>query len=232
MVLTLTRQAYPWLHAGQEGARFVYQLLYLVDQTPYYSPVLHALRQRVVRVSGTELVPTLACHRQCQDNVHSAELDLKVEKRISAACCSCEQVCGSWKQASVSWTNGNRLHKASAIWPAGKGLLSYAFFCRQPRYSSTVSPASVLTREIPTTPHQASEPYDRPPQAEADRRKAESRGLQLARARGGGLLLARLLREALLRAGYAVADHTRNALILSVFAFKVRSACLGSCASV
>jgi len=49
-------QAYPWLHAGQEGARFVYQLLYLVDQTPYYSPVLHVLRQRVVRVSGTELV--------------------------------------------------------------------------------------------------------------------------------------------------------------------------------
>ena len=36
------------------------------------------------------------------------------------------------------------------------------------------------------------------------------------------MLLTRLLREALLRAGHAVADHTRNALILSVFAFKVR----------
>ncbi len=61
------------------------------------------------------------------------------------------------------------------------------------------------------------------PQAEADRLKADSRGRQLARARSGGLLLTRLLREALLRAGHAVADHTRNALILSVFAFKVRS---------
>ena len=37
----------------------MYQLLYLVDQTPYYSPVLHALRQRVIRVSGAELVPYL-----------------------------------------------------------------------------------------------------------------------------------------------------------------------------
>lgn len=48
-------RAYPWLHAGQEAARFAYQLAYLLDRTPYYSPALHLLRQRVARVSGHEL---------------------------------------------------------------------------------------------------------------------------------------------------------------------------------
>ena len=68
-------QAFPWLHAGQEGAQFVYQLLYLVDLTPYYSPVLHALRQRVVRVSGAELVrfpgPSV-CASGCNARGHSS----------------------------------------------------------------------------------------------------------------------------------------------------------------
>ena len=49
-------RAYPWLHVVQEGMRFAYQLAYLLDSTPYYSPVLHLLRQRIVRVSGQELV--------------------------------------------------------------------------------------------------------------------------------------------------------------------------------
>ena len=33
-----------------------YQLLYLLDSTPYFSPVLHLLQQHVVRVSGHEMV--------------------------------------------------------------------------------------------------------------------------------------------------------------------------------
>ena len=49
-------QAYPWLHATAEGCKFGYQLLYLLEATPYYSPDLAILRQTVVRVSGTDLV--------------------------------------------------------------------------------------------------------------------------------------------------------------------------------
>ena len=49
-------QGYPWVHAAAEGLKFGYQLLYLLEASPYYSPALRLLRQRVVRVSGAELV--------------------------------------------------------------------------------------------------------------------------------------------------------------------------------
>ncbi len=52
----------------------MYQLLYLVDLTPFYSPVLHALRQRVVRVSGAELVQILTGACTCSDNVPTGPL--------------------------------------------------------------------------------------------------------------------------------------------------------------
>jgi hypothetical protein len=58
-------------------------------------------------------------------------------------------------------------------------------------------------------------------QAEAQRHKTAVRSGELAAVRGSGPALLRLLREAAARAGYLFADHTRNALILSVFAFKV-----------
>jgi hypothetical protein len=61
-------------------------------------------------------------------------------------------------------------------------------------------------------------------QVAAERTTRARRGAELARARARGPLPARLLREGALRAGYALADHTRNALILSVFAFKARRA--------
>jgi len=59
-------------------------------------------------------------------------------------------------------------------------------------------------------------------QVAAERITRARRGAELVRARARGPLPARLLREGALRAGYALADHTRNALILSVFAFKAR----------
>ena len=43
-----------------EGLTFCYQMLYLVDRSPYYSPILHLLRQNIVRVSGNELVSSQA----------------------------------------------------------------------------------------------------------------------------------------------------------------------------
>lgn len=47
---------FPWIHATQEGLRFGYQLLYLLDSSPFYTPVLHLLGQNIVRVSGQEMV--------------------------------------------------------------------------------------------------------------------------------------------------------------------------------
>lgn len=55
--------------------------------------------------------------------------------------------------------------------------------------------------------------------------RQQRRADRLARLAGpsGGSWLWRLLRRGWVQAGYAVADHTRSALILSVFAFKVRA---------
>ena len=49
---------YPSLHAVREGLAFLYQLTYLLEGTPYFSPSLHMLQQRIVRVTGQELVRT------------------------------------------------------------------------------------------------------------------------------------------------------------------------------
>ncbi|KAF7131953.1 hypothetical protein RHSIM_Rhsim09G0133700 [Rhododendron simsii] len=49
---------YPWLHAGNEGLSFAYQLLYLLDATGFYSPGLHALGIHVCRATGQELMDT------------------------------------------------------------------------------------------------------------------------------------------------------------------------------
>ncbi|XP_010264914.1 PREDICTED: peroxisome biogenesis protein 12 [Nelumbo nucifera] len=49
---------YPWLHAGNEGMTFAYQLLYLLDATGFYSPGLHALGIHVCRATEQELMDT------------------------------------------------------------------------------------------------------------------------------------------------------------------------------
>ncbi|KAF9623254.1 hypothetical protein IFM89_000743 [Coptis chinensis] len=49
---------YPWIHAGNEGLTFAYQLLYLLDATGFYSPGLHALGIHVCRATGQELMDT------------------------------------------------------------------------------------------------------------------------------------------------------------------------------
>ena len=56
LALALFLRAYPLANSLAEGLTFCYQMLYLVDRSPYYSPVLHLLRQHIVRVSGQELV--------------------------------------------------------------------------------------------------------------------------------------------------------------------------------
>ena len=55
-VLKVFMRLFPWIHATAEGLRFGYQLLYLLDSTRFYTPVLHLLGQTVVRVSGQEMV--------------------------------------------------------------------------------------------------------------------------------------------------------------------------------
>jgi hypothetical protein len=65
-------------------------------------------------------------------------------------------------------------------------------------------------------------------QVQAERAKQQARQRELGAVRSGSsLLIKRLAQEGLLRAGYALSDHTRNALILAVFGFKVRQCAAG-----
>jgi peroxin-12 len=52
---------YPWIHATNEGVTFVYQLLYLLDATGFYTPALHISGIHVRRASGQELVMEPCC---------------------------------------------------------------------------------------------------------------------------------------------------------------------------
>jgi peroxin-12 len=49
------RAVYPFLSSTHEAARFWYQLLYLLNKTPYFSPELHLLGLVVARVSGQDV---------------------------------------------------------------------------------------------------------------------------------------------------------------------------------
>ena len=56
MALAAFMKAYPFIHMAQEGLTFSYQLAYLLQSSPYFSPTLHLLGQHVVRTSAQELV--------------------------------------------------------------------------------------------------------------------------------------------------------------------------------
>ena len=56
----------------------------------------------------------------------------------------------------------------------------------------------------------------------SERSKRQERRQQLLGVRSQGNFLWRALHEGLLRANYLFTDHTRNALILAVFGFRVR----------
>ena len=56
MTLAAFMKAYPFMHMAGEGLTFSYQLAYLLQSSPYFSPGLHLLRQHVVRTSARELV--------------------------------------------------------------------------------------------------------------------------------------------------------------------------------
>lgn len=47
--------AYPWIHAQYEGLLFMYQLLYMLDASPFYLPSLQILSLRVRRATPEEL---------------------------------------------------------------------------------------------------------------------------------------------------------------------------------
>jgi hypothetical protein len=54
--LALLVKLYPYAHAVIEGVKFNYQLSYLLDVLDCHSPTLHLLGQRLVRLSGAEMV--------------------------------------------------------------------------------------------------------------------------------------------------------------------------------
>ena len=56
LALRVFLQLYPFLHMLSEGLSFSYQLAYLLQASPYFSPSLHLLGQHVVRASGQQLV--------------------------------------------------------------------------------------------------------------------------------------------------------------------------------
>ncbi|CAI6005563.1 unnamed protein product [Closterium sp. NIES-64] len=47
--------AYPWVQAPYEGVCLLYQLLYVMDATPHYSPILHLLSLSLRRATPQEL---------------------------------------------------------------------------------------------------------------------------------------------------------------------------------
>lgn len=158
---------FPWIHATQEGLRFGYQLLYLLDSTPFYTPVLHLLGQNIVRVSGQEMVS----HGAITDCRSCADVVLKLLLELSLA-----ELCRLSLQALTTCRNN-----------------------------------FVACSEV-----------ERSLQIEVQRQQQQRRQLQLEAAQRSPSVILRLLSQGWLKSTYAFADHTRNALILSVFAFKVR----------
>lgn len=61
MLLRAFLLVYPYASSLWEAAGFVYQLLYLLDASPFYSPMHHVLKQQIVRVSAHELVRSIVC---------------------------------------------------------------------------------------------------------------------------------------------------------------------------
>ncbi|CAI5936022.1 unnamed protein product, partial [Closterium sp. NIES-65] len=59
--------AYPWVQAPYEGVCLLYQLLYVMDATPHYSPILHLLSLSLRRATPQELAEassSISTHRQ------------------------------------------------------------------------------------------------------------------------------------------------------------------------
>ena len=70
MALAAFMRLYPWLHMLQEGLSFSYQLAYLLQASPYFSPTLHVLRQHVERASGQQLVSFFASSAHHHNSQH------------------------------------------------------------------------------------------------------------------------------------------------------------------
>ncbi|KAL0056265.1 hypothetical protein WJX82_009363 [Trebouxia sp. C0006] len=82
-ILRLFMRLFPWIHATQEGLRFGYQLLYLLDSSPFYTPILHLLGQNIVRVSGQEMVEVQRQKQQRrQQQLQSAQRSSSVIWRL------------------------------------------------------------------------------------------------------------------------------------------------------
>jgi hypothetical protein len=64
---------YPYVHASLEAVKFVYQLGYLLDVFDTHSPVLQLLGQRLVRLTGPEMVSGL----ECDSSKHTSEAGLQ-----------------------------------------------------------------------------------------------------------------------------------------------------------
>jgi len=99
---------YPYIHALTEAIKFCYQLNYLLDVFDCHSPVLHVLGQRLVRLSGPELVSGHCCvlsacwchlwplmFGHCLPAPHSREACFWLWMRLAGAKSGCYTTCAA-----------------------------------------------------------------------------------------------------------------------------------------
>jgi peroxin-12 len=98
--LRLFLALYPYLHAGWEGAHFVYQLLYLLDASQCHSPLLQLLGTKLVRLTGPEV------HRaeQQRAQLRQQQLQRAGEGRPRAAAA----LARAWVHASAALSDHSR----------------------------------------------------------------------------------------------------------------------------
>lgn len=81
---------YPWAAAAHEGARFAYQLLYLLGRTPFYSPGLHLLGLQVGSAGMFAATPRLQpAGRLCSDCrylLHLTSFGSRIQRHSNPDC--------------------------------------------------------------------------------------------------------------------------------------------------
>ncbi|XAR65783.1 hypothetical protein NMG60_11011724 [Bertholletia excelsa] len=92
---------YPWIHAGNEGLSFAYQLLYLLDATGFYSLGLHALGIHVCRATGQELMDTSSRISKIRSRERASLCGPPWLKAIQGALLSCTYTVLDYAQTSL-----------------------------------------------------------------------------------------------------------------------------------
>lgn len=89
---------YPALHGAYEGSFFVYQLLYLYELTGFYTPVLHATKIQIRRLSLQEMMAeqkvTLDARRHALRSVRGSHLFSQLHRLVLLMTFAAEEASG------------------------------------------------------------------------------------------------------------------------------------------